>query len=252
VPLISGDHPPIWLPPAPAIIRPANDLRLPPPILGMAALPWGYGSQRWVPTKRPIQVAASVAGTGGISSTHTVTIPGTFAAGDILVVDFSLGSPTGTITFPGDWTDLHATISSGVNAKAAYRIADGSEGASITVTLSAGRVSNWVSYRISDTAGVAPEAATATGTSTTPDPPNLAPSWGAANTIWIAGCSSGVTGTTTVTGYPSGYTNNLNESTGNGLIGTSQKNSTASSENPGTFTISASQSWSAVTIGVKG
>lgn len=127
------------------------------------------------------QVAADV-------TSHTVNLPASIAANDLLLGFFtSDGDPV--ITWPGDWTLLFETVT-GTAARFScyYKIASGSEGASITVTTDVNEKSAHTTYRI----GVGsftgtPEAGTsATGTSTTPNPPSLSPSWGANDALWIA------------------------------------------------------------------
>jgi hypothetical protein len=91
------------------------------------------------------------------------------------------------MTWPAGWTALtNGAGASGtaVRSEARYRIATGSEGASITVT---GGSEAWVSrtWRITGHLGTAPECAAATGTSADATPPYLGSEAYAKDTLWI-------------------------------------------------------------------
>jgi PKD repeat protein len=98
-----------------------------------------------------------------------------------------------------------------------------------------------------------PEAATVTGSSQNPNPPNLAPSWGAGDTLWFAACGYDQ-GQRTVTAYPANYTNGQNDRSNNNQgcgVGTAIRQLNAASENPGTFTLSAAEQWIAATVAIQ-
>ncbi|MCI0553514.1 MAG: BNR repeat-containing protein, partial [Anaerolineae bacterium] len=100
-------------------------------------------------------------------------------------------------------------------------------------------------------------ATAATGTSTTPNPPNLDPSaWGTEDTLWLAivGWDDGTTGMDSIpTAYatPNGQTRVNFASDGCGVsMGTRELNAT--SEDPGTFLLDVvSEAWIAQTVAIR-
>jgi hypothetical protein len=163
-----------------------------------------------------------------------------------------------TITFPGGWTVLDDFTSGGVattHTRTAiyYRTADGSEGASVTVTTSVSNACAYVTKRITGQhASSAPEAGTAASSnSTNPDPPSLSPSWGAEDTLWVA--VEGNNASRTISVYP--YADNniaVPTSTGtNATIGYCEQSVNTATSDPGTFTISAAENWGAQTVAIR-
>jgi hypothetical protein len=183
---------------------------------------------------------------------HIVNLPSGIAAGDLLLVFFSAdGNPT--ITLPGGWNQLFQTVcGSAVKHGAWYRVADGTEGASITVTTTASEMCAYTSYRIIDYAGTPELPTAATGTTQYPNPPSLTPSWGAKDTLWFA--CYGNDNNKTASGYPTNYGNGRNDvctaSTGSG-VATARRELNAASEDPGQFTMSAADDWVSSVIAVK-
>ena len=197
-------------------------------------------------------VAAENGGNNAVNSTeHTVNLPSGIQAEDLLLV-FFVSDGTPTITFPEGWTQLFQDAYLLVKFGAWYRIADGEEGATITVTTSDSQATAHTSYRITGYSG-APEVGTSTGANSGyPDPPNLTPSWGAKDTLWFAVC--GYDREWTVTAYPTNYTDGRNDianvSDGCG-VGSARRELNATSEDPSTFTISAADQWVANTVAIQ-
>lgn len=194
------------------------------------------------------------------TNSHTVDLPSGIQSGDLLLVVFStFDSAVHTMTWPPtDWTDLDSSSGSVTrHTCTAYRVADGGEGASITVSTSGTVWSAHQTFRISGYTGT-PEASRDNSYpgGTNPDPPSLSPSWGAALTLWIAGFGGTDTTTTAVSSYPSNYSNGAYAEGGVGSywasVGTARRLCYASSENPGTYTMSDSIDSMAFTIAVQG
>ena len=184
-------------------------------------------------------------------STVTVTLPGSIVSGNLLVAIVS-EEQARTATWPAGWTELldYAPGASGLHV--GYRVADGAEGASITVTLSstAAAASSLV-YKISG-AGSTIYGGTATGTSATPDPPSLSPAPGYKKYLWLS-VVSGRDALTSIDTYPANYTNGQKLETADGFgafLGVAERLSTASSDDPGTFGVGASAEWYAATIAI--
>lgn len=198
-------------------------------------------------------------GTTAASTSHALTLPSGIASGDLLVAEFATTVSVTSIAWATGWTEIgewyHA--SNYPQASVAYRVADGTEGSTVTVTIDSAKMAAFVIRRISGHNSTAPEVSTgAEGDSANPDPDSLTPSWGSKDTLWIAG--EAVAGKdNTASAYPSGYTGGQTASaTGGGPasqwcgIGSAYRTNAAASENPGTFTVSAEQ-WLAWTIGVE-
>lgn len=195
----------------------------------------------------PTPVIADTATSSGLSGTSwTVNLPPNIVSGNLLivVVGGSVGAG-GTITPPAGWTELYAGVSNSFKSEAYYRYADGNEGATITVTSSYSTEYASVAYRITGAKNT-PEANTATGISSTPDPPSLTASWGSVNNLFIAAAS---TDDASFSAAPSNYTNFVTiRATGDVGTGLSSRDVVSATENPGVFTASSSQDWVAGTI----
>ena len=189
------------------------------------------------------------------SNSHIVNLPTGIASGDLLLVFFSAkGDPT--ITFPTGWTSLFNTANLGiVRFGCWYRIAEGSEDTTITVTTPGNSVKTaHTSYRISGYSGL-PEANASVGSDHTGGrPPLLSPSWGARDTLWIAACGHDG-GNRAVNTYPTNYSNGRNDrSWVSGVgVGTARRSLNDASENPGAFTMVPDEvpfAWVAATVAI--
>lgn len=203
---------------------------------------------------------SSVAATNTSAATanqtsHTVDLPAGIVSGNLLIVCFSVdGAPS--ITWPGGWTEFFTVAKNSTNKLAlAYRQADGGEASTITVTTGASQRSAHTSYRITgheDPATQAPEGSGGgLGLDANPDPDNNTPTGGAKDYLWLAVEGHDVNRTTNA--FPTDYSNGISavSSTGAGCgVGSAERQLNAVNEDPGTFTISASDNWVAVTVAV--
>ena len=87
-----------------------------------------------------------------------------------------------------------------------------------------------------------------TGASSAPNPPSLTPTGGSKDYLWLA--VEGNDSSKSVSSYPTNYTNGLNRGNFSVYIGSAQRALTASSENPGNFTLSGTDGWVACTVGI--
>jgi len=203
---------------------------------------------------------ASVAGSAEsveqpAATSHTVDLPASISSGDLLIGFFSVNADPGAIVWPMGWSEILQLDDGQVSLSVAYRDADGGEGASIEVTTTNSEKSAHQMYRITgaeDPATQAPEIdAGTTGASTTPDPGSLTPTGGAEDFLWFAVTAND--GRKTVTAFPTNYTDgvgNVNDNDGGVALGVARRELNASSEDPGTFTISGSDQWAAATVAV--
>lgn len=194
----------------------------------------------------------------GINS-HPINLPAGIASGDLLLV-FAVFNAAPTVTDPSGWSVLASNNSSGDVARIYAKIADGSEGATVTVTLSGNQRAHAASYRITGNRNGVTSSEIAVSTAVdadtaTPDPPNLTPSWGSAENLWIAVdlCSSSAF---TFSGYPTNYSlGQLNAQSGNNnnatAVSVAARLLTATSEDPGSFTTVTSRPRSTYTLAVR-
>lgn len=181
------------------------------------------------------------------------TLPSGVMEGDLLIMTvhtFSGGAGARTITAPSGWTTLStSTYLANSGHWGSYWIKAPSLLSGQTWTLSASVAYCWRMLRIPRDyySGVPVAGTAATGSSTTPNPPSVTSGFGAVKTLYMAWCAPL---STAITAYPSGYSTNL--ATAAPYIGYADKEVTAISADPGTFTIAGSVDWGAQTIAVKG
>ena len=185
--------------------------------------------------------------TGASAASHSVTLPASIQEGDLLVMFLKMegGGQTPTIT---GWSQFGSV--DGDRHHGYSRSADGTEGATQTVTLAAARPLAVVTYRFSNADTRAPEGTT-TGptTSATPDPPSHTPTAGALNYLWAVSIAARDGFTATV---PANYGNMLTAERGSGdaNVGTAHRTNAAASEDPGVFGLDSSEPWSAMTVSI--
>lgn len=201
------------------------------------------------------QVASITPGTfSGEDTQHLVPMPATVNAGDLLVALIS-NDGNATVTTPAGWNLLASDAqASACRLGVYYRIANGTEGGTTVdfVTSVAETMATDV-YRITGWHGTTPpEVGIAVGATTAnPDPPSLAPSWGAADTLFIALFGTGTANTASA--YPTDYTDGTTHATGGSAasIGSARRELNAASDNPGTFTITGTVACLAQTVVIR-
>ena len=134
-----------------------------------------------------IEASASTSQTSD-STNHVVNLP-TLSAGQTLLIISAIDG-TATVSASG-WTALtsFANANAGnVSITALWKIASGSEGATVALTVSASERGEHYAMAISGAHASAPiEGASVNGAATTAhDPPSLTPSWGSDDNLWIA------------------------------------------------------------------
>lgn len=193
------------------------------------------------------------------TTTHTVSLPGSIAAGELLVVAWGSGglNPGAALTWPGGWTVKSSTTSSNVGGRWAYRIADGSEGASISVTSGSVTKSAHRSWRIqghdTTTNALQDQGFWNVGTDAAPNPPGHTPTGGAKDYLWLefaaadSGllCSAASASFTNLETAQSGV--NVNADAG---LSTARRELNASSTDPAAMTLSGAEGWVAITTAI--
>ena len=100
-----------------------------------------------------------------------------------------------------------------------------------------------------------PAAAGLAHTTSAPNPPNLTPSWGPANNLWVAACASEASHASVVTGVPASYTDLLVTlspfGSDTGSLATATRVLTAASEDPGPFSSGTTDERCVATVAVR-
>lgn len=176
--------------------------------------------------------------TTGSTTSKTVNLP-TVAVGDLLIliyVNNGNGSPSSTP--PTGWTLLN----SGNNHATYYRSCDGSEGSTVTVTVTNGAQNSKpivirIPAALRDTAAN-PESGVSQVSTASPNPPSVTASWGSGpNNLVLAYCAVDAAATTGITGFPAGYTDYYNSSNGIAWLRVAYVNSVVAANDPGAFTL---------------
>src|SRR3990167_5444039 len=211
-------------------------------------------------------VATSASTTGTTATTApAVDLPTGITSGDLLVVLFRNAANGGIgVTWPNGWTELADEASDGSGGadatSIAWRKADGTEGATITLTTATQKFAA-LALRITgaaDPTSQPPELSTvATVSSNAPDPSSLSPTGGAKEYLWLwAGGWEGEQ-TSPPVSSPTNYGDVLGADSGtaagaasNCRVAVATRALNAASEDPPSWTISATDQWTAFTIAV--
>lgn len=169
---------------------------------------------------------------------HTVVLPANRVPGEMLVMVFRAAEAS-TVDTPAGWDLLASRVSTGRTC-IFTRVATGTEADTVTVTTGIASRSVHATARISGYSGTAEAGFAASDTT---NPPSLTPTWGTLQTLWFA-LTAMLRSDQTVTAPPSSYTaladianpSSLNNNRAH--LALTYRKTTASSQNPGDFTIS--------------
>src|SRR5678816_899360 len=198
----------------------------------------------------PVDAGRATTNVATAASPWTVNLPGSIASGDLLVMFLQVANGR-SVTATG-WTQLVEDASDGSadNHIVLYRVADGSEGATVSVALTGGTGKGAVIvWRVTGakTSGTILTSATVVNQGANIDPASASTDGGTSADV-LSIVMGGVDGETqTFSAAPSGYANLQTANSGTGstpatncVIGAATKGLTAvTSENPGAFTNSA-------------
>lgn len=207
----------------------------------------------------PTESSLNTAGTS-----HVVSLPALNTNGNLVLVLIDKGSTAGTFNALAGWTELlDENLGNGIAIL--YRVVDGTEGATITLTHTTSTKGAYIVYEISgaeNPATQAPQLSTvATGTSNAPNPSTCTPTGGAKDYLWIAMFGSAgeeadddTWSNTSPTNFtPSPPRQKSCGTTGvnlGGLIASAEFASNAASMDPGAFSNDQSFAWRAYTIAI--
>lgn len=197
-------------------------------------------------------VEATNTSSAASAASASVSLPTGIVSGNLLIALCVLFDDR-THTWPAGWTELYDADTGSQSSSAAYRVADGSEGASITVNFGGGSsASAHITMRISNYQGT-PEVGTAVGgISTSPNPPSITPSWGSDDILVLA--MVGARTTSVVSAAPSSYTDLLTVAAGGSgpSAAIARREVTGTTEDPGTATLPSSVEWTTNTLAIRG
>jgi len=205
----------------------------------------------------------TVAGFGGSNSGANVTtttvdleaLAGVASVGDLLLVILGIDGTEGG-GWPSGWTSIYSAGTT-QSLTARYHIVESGDPTSIDVTHGSQGSSHQV-YRIQNgtfNVLLAEEHGLAAngGPDTAPNPPSINPIWPSSwDVLWIA-ISVNDDGTTDATVAPTNYTDLRSDRWNNAdgvCLATARRLLAADSEDPGAFTIGASETWITGTIAI--
>jgi hypothetical protein len=209
------------------------------------------GAGGTTPAQWPVIASGATSMETSNESTHVVSLPSGIQPGDLLIVVFGYANDD-DITFPVGWTAPTNTLYSSdgqTAARVAYRVADGTESDTISVTTGAIHRSAHQTFRVTNAGGGVSVDMTV-GDSSQADPPNESPAWGAANTLWIAWAVTKGAATAYPANYSAGAEVGYGTDTDYVHTMTARREWNAASEDPGTFT-SIADAWISGTIAVQ-
>lgn len=211
---------------------------------------------------------------GNVTS-FNVVLPAGVEEGDLLIVISGYRGgrtyTTSTVQFPAGWTELVTrTASNNGQGVVFYKVATATEAGAASINVAAapsggtGARQAHTVYRIQKGSFLGnPEAsfvnATSLVSSTNPNPPALAPSWGTSPTLWIAAAAGTRAGTNpnpstfVPTDFSSGtyVFDNSNTTTSSASVSTATRSALLGSLDPGSFTLTTTDH-RAITIAVQG
>lgn len=200
----------------------------------------------------PVDAARAVTNSTTSGTSHSLNLPGSISSGDFLLsVIRTPGSAT--TSWPSGWIkweELNADASDDVTTLA-FKVADGTEGATITVTLGTSRILVGLCYKVTGAVAITLSNGVV-GSASQPNSPNLLASTIARDFLWITlgGCDDSETLTSAPTNYANGT---IQGSTATGASGCSvygaSRQLNAASEDPGAWTLGSTSIWTAWTVG---
>jgi len=194
------------------------------------------------------------------TTSHLMDYPATVNVGELLLIIF-VRDDNGTITTPDGYTLLDQEAIAAAGEIAIFvKDADGDEdggtedvvtGAAVTAAGQIFRISNWGGNIATDIDIALP----VTETTTTPNPPAVTAGWGAATNLFIAIVGAANDNETASSG-PAGWADLLTIAAGGGANAgpsahTARLASGNATENPGTFTLSGSETCESFTLVIK-
>lgn len=180
----------------------------------------------------------------------------TINAGDLIVEIIALDTSVG-LTWPAGWTNIPGLTGAGgtaVGVHGRYKVADGSEdGTTITPVAGNAQKSVGICLVFFDYSGVPEAAGISSAGGSGPNPPSLTPSWGSADTLWVAGFGRD-DGRGSAVAYPANYGSGqifrAEGTAGGTALQLARRSLAAASENPAAFGSVSNPNW-AFTVAIR-
>ena len=177
----------------------------------------------------------------------TVSLPANIQAGDILVLAVGVGGDQ-TLATPSGWTSLGAGTSGATSAnrkiQVFWKVASGSEGASLTVAITVQALA-WLFGNARSVEATFTGSSAGSGNS-----PSITASWGqdAAKflSVEMVRASTGI-----ATAWPSGYTDTQAVAGSATSASSAEANKYVATEDPSAFVNSVNDDWGAATIAIR-
>lgn len=244
--------------PRPAIIMPAPFDPAPHRDPAMAAVDAALRRQALMPgaprasakPRKPFATIVSSTGNGGTSSTASANLPAGISGDRLLFFASVVSGSTRTISAPAGFSETYNVIpANGVSthrrAALFQRTADGSEGATISASLSGSSEWGVVIVRLRGWGLVSVSSAAVSSTPVGANPPSHTAPWGLLNTLWLAVAHAyNAPGTA-----PSNYTIVNSGANGNAAMAVASRARAVATEDPGAFGTACD--WHAVTIAIR-
>lgn len=184
----------------------------------------------------PTLAATNTSNQNTTGTAHPVSLPASISAGDLLTVEVT--NSASTINTPAGWNAISTLSASGLMLF--WKVADGSEGATLNLTTVASARTAHISRRWT---GHGSEVELA-GDAGDFNAPSLSPTWGLADTAWVA-VGGAEASDWTVSASPTNYGtalvsgNTSNTASSRTKVCSALRNLAAASEDPGDFTHTA-------------
>ena len=204
----------------------------------------------------PVIAGSTTTNDSGLSGTSfAADLPSGVVSGDLIVVILTVDRISGTpIDWPVGWVELYDTVSgTNITGAMAYKVSDGTEGSSVTITISSAQQACSRSYRITGHDSSAEANTSAISSSTSQTPPSITPSYGSRDYLFIA-VDHVDTYLYTINTFPSGYGNTSDLKSGSGGarcgLGTCDRQATVTTETPTNFILSIARTGLTSTIAI--
>ncbi len=216
----------------------------------------------WQAYSPPVVMARSGGTDGSSTTSHTITLPASPVAGELLLVVIGGGANVTYSTSSSGWTVRgQAAFNTGSYASIAVLAGIAGTAGALTVTTSGSARCLHTSFRIGSWSGDLADVklATATGSaSSAANPPSLTPGYEGASpeALWIVGANiAEFAGSQPITAAPAGYSNlALQHVAYNSALGTAELVAAGATQDPAVFTnaTGSSRNWATTTISVLG
>ncbi|MCF8295662.1 MAG: T9SS type A sorting domain-containing protein, partial [Bacteroidales bacterium] len=206
----------------------------------------------------PVVKAIATSASTTATMSHTISIPAGVESGDLILIFWEDVSTSTTLGSFSGYTTLVDINSSNMRRKIYYKVANGSEGTSLTVTTSASELSAHVCYLIDagSYTGTPYISSAHTATSSSPNPPSLSPSGGTGKFVWIPVVLAGEVNTYTApanyTAVAESHTIYASSSNSHCQVITAFRQYEAATEDPGAFGLGQSAPFHSYTLAIRG